>query len=164
MIRILAFLLFVTPALADDWIIGRATVVDGDTIAIRGQRIRLLNMDAPESDQLCFDPKPWRCGQRASLALADFIGRQTVTCDPRGKGFYRRTLAHCYVDGIDVGAWMVRNGWAVAFVRYGREYLPQERRARGRKAGMWRGTAIDPTKYRRCRKASGKIMECSKNM
>lgn len=34
---------------------GTASVIDGDTIDIRGERIRLDAIDAPESSQLCID-------------------------------------------------------------------------------------------------------------
>lgn len=72
------------PACAQDHIVGVASVIDGDTIEIHGQRIRLFGIDAPESSQLCARPggERWRCGQRASLALADRIGRATVSCQP----------------------------------------------------------------------------------
>ena len=46
---------FATLAIADD-IAGQASVVDGDTLDIHGQRIRLAGIDAPEHDQLCDDP------------------------------------------------------------------------------------------------------------
>lgn len=66
---------------------GQASVIDGDTIEIRGERIRFYGIDAPESRQLCDNAsgKPYRCGQKAALALSDKIGRRTVTCDPRDR-------------------------------------------------------------------------------
>lgn len=66
-------------AAAQGSIVGVASVIDGDTIEIHGQRIRLFGIDAPESSQLCRRPngERWRCGQQASFALADRIGRAT---------------------------------------------------------------------------------------
>ena len=56
----IALCLLATPALAD--VTGTASVIDGDTIEVRGQRIRLHGIDAPESGQLCrLDGKPWQC-------------------------------------------------------------------------------------------------------
>ena len=102
------------PAHAADPIIGQATVIDGDTIDIRGQRIRLSGMDAFETRQLCQDAvgKAYRCGRDAAFALDDFVGRRNVTCEPNGK-HWDRVVAICTVDGDDLGGWMVRQGHAV---------------------------------------------------
>ncbi len=61
---ILALILIATPALAD--VAGPTTVIDGDTLEIHGQQIRLYGIDAPESRQLCrLEGKPWQCGKDA---------------------------------------------------------------------------------------------------
>src|SRR5262245_4941136 len=96
---------------------GQASVIDGDTLEIHAQRIRLLGIDAPESPQYCYFPdgKKWRCGQTAALQLQDFIGNKTVTCEKKGKDRYRRIVAVCFAGGDDLGAWLVENGWALAY-------------------------------------------------
>ncbi len=81
----IALCLLATPALAD--MAGIASVIDGDTLEIHGQRIRLHGIDAPESRQLCrLDGKPWQCGKDAANALADKIARRPVTCEDLGRG------------------------------------------------------------------------------
>jgi len=108
------------PASAQEDLTGVASVVDGDTIEIHGQRIRLHGIDAPESSQLCVRPtgERWRCGQQASFALADRIERATVSCQPRDRDRYGRIVAICFKGNEDLNRWMVASGWAVAFRRY----------------------------------------------
>ena len=44
-------------------LIGQASIIDGDTIEIHGQRVRLFGIDAPEHDQLCEAAgSRYRCG------------------------------------------------------------------------------------------------------
>ncbi len=60
-------MLVLWPSLALGDIIGTASVTDGDTIKIHGERIRLHGIDAPESRQLCtLNGKPWMCGKEAA--------------------------------------------------------------------------------------------------
>jgi endonuclease YncB( thermonuclease family) len=56
-------------------LIGQASVVDGDTLEIRGTQIRLWGIDAPESTQLCRgeDGLQYRCGAKAANDLDAFM-------------------------------------------------------------------------------------------
>ena len=75
-----ALVLVLWPVTAFGEIIGTASVTDGDTIKIHGERIRLHGIDAPESGQMCIaQGREYRCGQKAALALAGEIGRKPVT-------------------------------------------------------------------------------------
>ncbi len=144
------FVIFPYDAAAD--IVGRPSVIDGDTIEIRGQRVRLSGIDAPESKQLCkVDGRPYRCGQQAALALADKIGERTVRCEERDIDRYGRIVAVCYLGGEDLNAWMVIHGWAVAFRRYSIDYVDEEEKARQAHRGIWQGEFLVPWEWRSAR-------------
>ena len=109
------------PALAQAApLVGRASIVDGDTIEIRGERIRLFGIDAPESGQMCANAngQSYRCGQKAALVLDARIGEGVVTCERKDTDRYGRVVALCRVFGEDLSAWMVGLGWALAYRTY----------------------------------------------
>jgi endonuclease YncB( thermonuclease family) len=121
-------------------IIGVASVIDGDTIEIHGTRFRLEGIDAPESDQMCTRGSAgWACGRESAMALADFIGRSSVTCQVVGQDKYRRSLDLCRVHQRDVGDFMVREGWAIAYRKYSPAYIEAEQEAQERKRNLWSG-------------------------
>jgi endonuclease YncB( thermonuclease family) len=135
---VISLLLLITavPAHAAD-IAGQASMIDGDTLEIHGQRIRLHGIDAPESAQLCNrDGKPWPCGRRAAFAFADRIGNLTVTCEAKDRDRYGRIVAICFAGGENLNTWMVRQGWALAYRRYSRDYIADEDTARQARAGI----------------------------
>lgn len=134
-------------------IIGRASVIDGDTIEIRGERIRLNGVDAPESPQQCqrLDGTSWPCGRRAAQALADYIGTQNVSCQEMSRDRYSRIVARCTIAAGDISAWMTGSGYALAYVRYTRDYKEDEDHARQNKLGMWAGYFQAPWEWRRSR-------------
>lgn len=112
--------LIALPAIAKP-LVGNASVIDGDTIEIHGQRIRLNGIDAPESAQLCRDAawKQYRRGQQASLSLAHFLqDHRPTSCIEVDRDQFRRTVAVCTAGGVDIGEWMVRKGYAVDWPKY----------------------------------------------
>jgi endonuclease YncB( thermonuclease family) len=126
---------------------GRASVVDGDTIEIHGERVRLYGIDAPESAQRCLSGSlPYRCGLRAALALSDMTSRRHIDCECRGRDRYRRHLAVCRVSGLDLAAWLVREGYAVAMRRYSMRYVLEEEAAA--RKGLWSGSFEMPWDWR----------------
>ncbi len=144
-------LLFSPLLVSAQTITGIASVTDGDSLEIRGTRIRLHGIDAPESRQLCTGAtgQDWRCGQQAALALSDQIGRRSVSCVTRDIDRYGRTIAVCSQDGVDLNAWMVQEGWAVAYRRYSRDYVAVEDDARRAGRNIWSGTFVMPWDWRR---------------
>ena len=130
--------------------IGIPKVVDGDTIKIGRVRIRLHGIDAPESNQMCSsDGKEWRCGWEATNALANIVGKHWVTCIKTDVDRFKRIVAICRVGPINLNAWMVENGWAVAYRRYSLDYIREEEVSRASGRGLWRGEFIMPWDWRR---------------
>lgn len=153
----LAALLAASPSLAAE-IVGRASVIDGDTIEIRGERIRLHGFDAPEMGQTCSDAsgRPYRCGQRAAMFLADWIGSAPVSCQRRGSDRFGRTVGACMANGQPFGAVMVAAGWALPDVRHGGAALSRYAgKAREARRGMWAGNFTTPWEWRAAQRRGG---------
>lgn len=144
-------LLLLPLSISAQTITGVASVTDGDSLEIRGTRIRLHGIDAPESRQLCTRPsdQQWRCGQQAALALSDRIGRRSVSCATRDIDRYGRTVAVCLQDGVDLNSWMVNAGWAVAYRQFSRDYVAAETEARRAGRNIWSGSFVMPWDWRR---------------
>jgi endonuclease YncB( thermonuclease family) len=135
-------------------IVGKAWVIDGDTVDIswpRGRaRVRLLGIDAPESGQSCTDSlkREWPCGHAATRALVERIAGQSLGCESAGLDRYRRVLATCRLpDGSDVNAWLVREGWALAY-GFTTPYRSEEAEAKAARRGIWSGTFVAPWDWR----------------
>ena len=150
-LAILVLLSLVFFAVVHAEVAGPATVTDGDTLTVAGQRIRLFRIDAPESKQICVvDGQRWRCGRFAMRALREHIASRPVVCTERDRDRYGRIVAVCRVDGRDINAWMVLQDMAVAYTKYSRAYLGQQRSAKAaRPRGLWRGDFVAPWDWRR---------------
>lgn len=129
---------------------GRATAIDGDTLEIAGERVRLEGIDAPEAAQTCGGGwfGEWKCGRAAAAQLRWLVGGRRVDCQSAGRDKYGRVLGWCSADGRDINAEMVRTGNAWAFVRYSTRYQAVEAEARRAKIGIWKGEAEPAWVYR----------------
>src|SRR5215216_633869 len=133
-----------TPAFPQPALIGRAAIIDGDTIEIHAERVRLNGIDAPETAQLCKNEKgkAYRCGTVSAVALEKFLAASRPTrCEFVERDRYGRSVGECYrADGTSVSAYLVRNGFAMDYVKYSHgKYAKEEARAKQENAGLWSG-------------------------
>ena len=136
---------------------GKARVTDGDTIRFGETRVRLFGIDAPEIKQTCdFEDKTWNCGIEARIALVKMIAEQEVSCEKKDKDRYGRIVAVCMAGGVNLNALMVREGWALAYRKYSRDYVDEELIARRGKTGLWKGTFKFPWEWRRSKRRGNK--------
>ncbi len=148
LILILACVLLGSPAAART-LTGTATVVDGDSLEVAGQRIRLFGIDAPEASQTCDrEGQAWACGLASADRLRSLVGGDKVVCNGNEVDQYGRLLAICTVAGVDLNQMMVADGWATAFRRYSEAYSADETRARAGKLGLWSSSFEAPGDYR----------------
>ena len=130
----------VAPAKSNE-IVGRVTVIDGDTLeSSDGTRIRLHGVDAFETGQTCGS---WACGRIAANRLDEWLAEtgSNVQCIAASKNVdrYGRTVARCArYDGEDLGNWLVAHGYALDWPRYSHgEYAAAQLRAEKNKLGVW---------------------------
>jgi endonuclease YncB( thermonuclease family) len=144
-------LLTLNPKILADEISGFANITDGDTIKIYNKRIRLHGIDTPEKKQICYkNSKEYSCGEEASSALDKKIDGNQVVCKvQRRLDRYKRYIGVCFVGEVNLNKWMVRNGYAVAYRRYSKDYIQDENYAKKNNLGLWSGNFINPEKWRK---------------
>jgi endonuclease YncB( thermonuclease family) len=124
-------------------IVSPAKVIDGDTIVVAGQLVRLHGIDAPELDQTFW----WRgqqivCGTMSLAALEALTAGIKARCEVVEHDRHGRLVAKVFSpNGVSAG-------WALAYRRYSKDYVDAENEARRAKRGMWRGTFVRPWEWR----------------
>ena len=129
---------------------GKPHIIDGDTIHIKSNKIRLHGIDAPETKQTCeIDNEDWDCGKQSTKELKNLINNQKVECITNDIDRYNRYVAICFVNEININQWMVKNGWAIAYRYYSKDYINEEQYANNNKLGIWKSKFIEPYQFRK---------------
>lgn len=150
---LILFNIFTLSAFAESGaaIVGSITVVDGETLEIQNQSIKLWGVDAPDLDQICHDGQgvAYNCGKEAASALSRWLAElQPVQCEPRGNDNAGNVVAICYTStGDDIAGWMVRNGYAIDWPKYSNGfYAVPQNEAQQAKNGIWQHNGVEPWK------------------
>ena len=131
---------------------GYALIDDDATLRVDGQRLRLAGVLVPDSGYFCDRVAlPSRCAPRAALALEGFV-RHFVVCQGGRRLADGTTEAVCrqrvsIAAEVDLGAWLIEQGWALAAPEAPPLYAGLERLARHRRVGLW-GTMVDDVRRR----------------
>ena len=142
--------LFVTKISHSKTIIGKAKIIDGDTIHIKNNKIRFHGIDAPETKQTCkINDEVWFCGKQSTKELKNLLNKQEVKCITNDVDIYNRFVAICYVNEININQWMVKSGWAIAYRYYSTDYIIEEKYARDNELGIWKSEFLKPYAYRK---------------
>lgn len=143
------------PAQAAGKVTGRARVLDGDTVAIGKQNIRLRGIDAPEREQLC---KPLSggtaaCGRQAATVLKMLIADRPLICRIIEEDSYGRKVGFCAVEARgkdpaqELNRAMVLQGWAVAY--WTDDFKDEEKAAKAAGRGLWAMRFQPPEDWRK---------------
>ena len=158
---IITLLVLLSNSIAEE-ISGIPKVVDGDTVHIDNYKFRLEGIDAPEMRQQCKKEsfkisffigftfyKDYSCGRVSKEKLITKIDTTEIKCISSSKDRYKRYIATCYKGKTNLNQWMVRNGFAIAYRRYSKKYVPDEEFAKENKLGLWKGKFMEPEKWRK---------------
>ena len=125
-------------------------VIDGDTIHIGKLKYRFFGIDAPEIKQICEkDNTKIQCGVIAKSVLKNKIADKIPECVVKDKDRYQRLVAECFVGKESLSRFMVREGYAVAYSQYSKDFIEDEKYAKENKLGIWSMNFQMPSEYRK---------------
>jgi endonuclease YncB( thermonuclease family) len=125
-------------------------VIDGDTIHIAKLKYRLFGIDAPEIKQICEkDNTKIQCGVIAKSVLKNKIADKIPECIVKDKDRYQRLVAECFIGKESLSRFMVREGYAVAYTQYSKDFIEDEKYAKENKLGIWSMNFQMPSEYRK---------------
>ena len=142
-----SFFLLLTISFANE---KKIEVIDGDTIHIGKLKYRFFGIDAPETKQICGkDNIKIQCGVIAKNVLKNKIGDKVPECIVKDKDRYQRLVAECFIDKESLSRFMVREGYAVAYTQYSKDFVEDEKYAKENKLGIWSMSFQIPSEYRK---------------
>ncbi len=114
----------------------------------------MFGIDAPELKQRCkhANGRDFLCGRAAASFLLEHVRGRAVECRGNSEDRYGRLIAICFIDGKDLNALMVGEGWALAYRDYSEKYVPQENAAREASKGVWAMRFVPPWEWRRMKR------------
>ena len=125
-------------------------VIDGDTIHIGKLKYRFFGIDAPEIKQICEkDNTKIQCGVIAKSVLKNKIADKIPECVVKDKDRYQRLVAECFIGKESLSRFMVREGYAVAYSQYSKNFIEDEKYAKENKLGIWSMNFQIPSEYRK---------------
>ncbi len=87
----------------------------------------------------------WVHAQTASTTPADKIPK----CVVKERDRYQRLVAECFIGKESLSKFMVREGYAVAYVQYSKDFIEDEKYAKQNKLGIWSMNFQMPSEYRK---------------
>jgi endonuclease YncB( thermonuclease family) len=128
-------------------------VIDGDTIHVGKLKYRFFGIDAPEIKQICEkDNTKIQCGVIAKSVLKNKIADKIPECIVKDKDRYQRLVAECFIGKESLSRFMVREGYAVAYSQYSKDFIEDEKYAKENKLGIWSMNFQIPSEYRKLNK------------
>jgi len=139
------FFFTISSGFAESKIVGKAKVIDGDTIKIKNINIRFGGIDAPESyffgkKQICtLNKVDIFCGILSKDKLFEKIGNRSIDCKiEKNKDQFNRLLGECFLDNESLSVYMVKNGYAFDYPKYSKgKFREYEKYAKDLSLGLW---------------------------
>ncbi len=129
--------------------VGQPQIVSSSSIALNGKRVLFFGVDPVMMQQPCYiGNRGWDCGTAARRILMNLIGREAVTCEPKGIDIFSRVFSKCAVNGQDIALALIEAGMAVAVPEETTDYVEPEKKAKAAKKGIWQGTFVTPSEFR----------------